>query len=124
MTRCLDCGCRTTGSRCPTCRSRRDHARNKQPAQQARLAITRQQRRRVYARDGYRCIDCGTAEDLTLDHIVPLAVKAKRHYRDDELVTRCRSCNSSRGCAHTRVPQALAEPARAAENGLVHGGVG
>ncbi len=97
MTRCLDCGCRTTGSRCHTCQQRREHTRNHSPTQQARLSISRAQRRRVYARDGHRCVDCGTSDDLTLDHIVPLALEVKRNYRDDELATRCRPCNSRRG---------------------------
>lgn len=94
VTRCLDCGTRTRGSHCAECQHRRDHTRNRTSAQQARLSITRQQRQRIYARDGYRCIDCGATTDLTLDHIVPLAHEVKRHYRDDELATRCRACNS------------------------------
>jgi hypothetical protein len=47
--------------------------RNGSPAQQARLAVTREQRHRVYLRDSYRCVDCGTRDDLTVDHVVPLA---------------------------------------------------
>jgi 5-methylcytosine-specific restriction endonuclease McrA len=43
------------------------------PAQQARLGISRAQRGRVYARDGYCCVDCRNPCDLTLDHLVPLA---------------------------------------------------
>ncbi len=95
-TRCLDCGTRTRGSRCDTCTRQRDHARNHSPAQQARLSVGRAQRERVYARDSYRCLDCRSLRDLTLDHVVPLAHEVKRHYHDDELATRCRKCNSSR----------------------------
>ncbi len=94
---CLDCGCRTAGSRCATCQQRRDHARNRGPAQQARLKISRAQRQHVYARDRHRCVDCGTRHDLTLDHLTPLAHHVKHHYTDDELATRCRRCNSRRG---------------------------
>jgi 5-methylcytosine-specific restriction endonuclease McrA len=97
MTRCLDCNRRTRGSRCPDCQRRRDHYRNQSPAQQARLSITRVQRQRVYARDGYRCVNCGKRRDLTLEHLVPLAVDVKPGYGDEELVTRCRRCNSARG---------------------------
>ena len=96
-TRCLDCGTRTRGSRCDTCTRRRDHARNHSPAQQARLSVGRAQRERVYQRDRYRCLDCGTTHDLTLDHILPLAEQIKRHYRDEELTTRCRQCNARKG---------------------------
>ncbi len=97
MTRCLDCGCRTTGSRCVTCQRRREHVRNHRPGQQARLSISRAQRNRVYARDGHRCVGCGTGAELTLDHLVPLALEVKPHYRDDDLATRCRGCNSRGG---------------------------
>ena len=45
---------------------------------------------------GYRCVDCGSMHDLTLDHLVPLAVEVRAHCSDDELVTRCRRCNSRR----------------------------
>ena len=40
----------------------------------ARLGITREQR----LRDGYRCIACGTTADLTLDHVIALAVEVRR----------------------------------------------
>ena len=73
------------------------------PAQQARLSITRAQRQRVYARDGYRCVDCGSTCDLTLVHLVPLADQVKPFSRDAELATRCRSCNSARGDAASPV---------------------
>lgn len=70
------------------------------------------QRDRVIARDG-ACIDCGTTEDLTADHLEAVKVRRARleaetgrewttaevakTYTDDELVTRCRSHNSSKG---------------------------
>ncbi len=95
--RCLDCGRRTRRSRCAECSRRRDALRNRGPAQQARLSITRAQRHRVYLRDGYRCMTCGAIDDLTLDHVLPLAVNAQRSYGDDQFVTLCRSCNSRRG---------------------------
>jgi 5-methylcytosine-specific restriction endonuclease McrA len=104
LTRCLDCGRRCQGSRCDTCQRQRGHVRNRGPAQHARLSISRAQRERVYARDGYRCLDCGRTGDLTLDHVVPLAVQLKARYRDDELVTLCRSCNSRRGAGKRREP--------------------
>lgn len=67
---------------------------------------------RVVARDGM-CSDCGTSEDLTADHIEAFEVRKQRleeetgrtwgdlevaaTYSDDELITRCRSCNSRKG---------------------------
>ena len=52
-------------------------------------------RRRVYDRDGHRCVECGTDADLTLDHIIPWSKGG-----DDtvaNLRTLCRSCNSRKG---------------------------
>lgn len=67
---------------------------------------------RVLARDG-ACVDCTTSEDLTADHLEPFSVRKGRledesgrvwgdlevaaTYSDEELVTRCRSCNSTKG---------------------------
>ena len=49
----------------------------------------------VYERDGYTCTYCGSTEDLTIDHIVPLS-KGGSH-RPENLCVACRSCNSSKG---------------------------
>lgn len=101
--RCLDCGRRTQGSRCPACTRRRERARNDGAVQQARLAITNKQRQRIYLRDDYRCRHCGLTENLTLDHIQPLAgIGPKPWVRDDELQTLCRSCNARKGANAVR----------------------
>lgn len=52
-------------------------------------------RHRVYARDDYRCVTCGSPTFLTLDHIHPWSLGGS----DDEanLQTMCRSCNSRKG---------------------------
>jgi hypothetical protein len=50
----------------------------------------------VFRRDGYRCILCGSDEDLTADHIIaevrggPTAL--------ENLQTLCRCCNAKKGC--------------------------
>jgi hypothetical protein len=53
------------------------------------------QRERIYERDGYRCVECGETDDLTLDHIHPRSRGGSD--RDPNLRTLCRSCNSSKG---------------------------
>ena len=55
----------------------------------------REKARRVFERDAYRCLRCGTWLDLTIDHIVPRS----RGGTDDlhNLQTLCRSCNSWKG---------------------------
>lgn len=49
----------------------------------------------VFERDSYRCVDCGTADDLTCDHRHP---RASGGVTDScNLVTRCRPCNARKG---------------------------
>src|SRR6266508_6864529 len=86
--------------RCDDCHRMYVRARNRRPEHLARMDLPRTQRQRVYARDGYRCVDCGATRDLTIDHDPPLAEglrRGKRTWRDDELRTLCRSCNSRLG---------------------------
>jgi 5-methylcytosine-specific restriction endonuclease McrA len=51
--------------------------------------------KKVWERDAYRCVNCGSHIDLTVDHIVP---ESKGGTLDmDNLQTLCRSCNSRKG---------------------------
>jgi HNH endonuclease len=52
-------------------------------------------RERIYRRDGYRCLSCGSREDLTLDHIHPKSLGGAD--TESNLQTLCRPCNSSKG---------------------------
>lgn len=52
-------------------------------------------RTQVFERDRYRCVDCGTWKDLTVDHIVAEANGGPTAL--ENLQTLCRSCNSSKG---------------------------
>lgn len=50
-------------------------------------------------RDSYVCAYCGkdlVGDDATVDHINPVARNEDHNYSDDELVSACRSCNSSK----------------------------
>lgn len=49
----------------------------------------------VYKRDGYRCLKCGTQEDLTLDEVVPRAKGGKRSVENCQ--TLCGPCNRKKG---------------------------
>lgn len=49
----------------------------------------------VHRRDGYRCCNCGSSADLTLDHIEPWSLGGSDHVSN--LRTLCRSCNSRKG---------------------------
>lgn len=76
---CLDCGCRTEGTRCPTCTARRNTQRNagrvrRRDALDGGSGWARQRLRAlILKRDGYRCRQCGAGGRLEIDHIVPLA---------------------------------------------------
>lgn len=48
-------------------------------------------RRTVYARDGYKCVKCGSTENLTLDHIVPKSLGGIGKVIN--LQTLCKNCN-------------------------------
>ena len=48
----------------------------------------------VYVLNGRMCIYCGATENLTLDHIVPIARGGS--HSEDNLVVACGSCNSSK----------------------------
>lgn len=52
----------------------------------------------VFKRDNYKCLCCGSAEQLELDHIVPIS-KGGRSVLDN-LQVLCRGCNASK---HTKI---------------------
>ena len=49
----------------------------------------------VYERDDFACVECGSQEDLSLDHIFPWSMGGTDS--PDNLQTLCRSCNSVKG---------------------------
>lgn len=63
--------------------------------QDARRKIPDALRLAIYERDGHACLECGTADDLTLDHIFPFSKGGEDTF--DNLRTLCRPCNSSKG---------------------------
>ncbi len=46
----------------------------------------------IFERDGHRCVACGSLDNLTLDHIVPISKGGSD--TEDNLQTLCKSCNS------------------------------
>lgn len=63
-----------------------------QKAKLKRYASSRWKKTRavVLARDGFRCVTCGTSDDLTVDLLVGFDHAAAR---PDDCVTRCRVCH-------------------------------
>ena len=65
-----------------------------------RWAITR---RAVFARDSYRCMECGKAGRLECDHVVPLQREPGQDpYDVNGLQTLCRSCHIAKTAAENR----------------------
>ena len=58
-------------------------------------------REHIKARDGHKCVYCGSTENLTVDHVRP---KSKGGTDTaDNLVTACRPCNQAKGSMHVDV---------------------
>lgn len=101
---CLDCGCPVSsranmGARCEECAKQRRPL----PPQECKPSSSRRGYGcgwRRLSREARRvhpfCMDCGTAEDLTADHLRWPA----RSLADVEVV--CRSCNSKRGALRSQ----------------------
>jgi len=70
-------------------------------AQASGCWIRRERRLALYIRDSFRCLYCGSdlrhaaPADITLDHLLPRSAGGNNEATN--LVTACRSCNSSRG---------------------------
>lgn len=57
-----------------------------------RRGIPEAVRERIYARDNHRCLSCGSEENLTVDHVIPLDVGGR--HAEDNFQTLCGPCNS------------------------------
>ena len=65
------------------------------PGKGGRSPLAASLRWAIFKRDGYRCLECFSDVDLTIDHIHPVS----KGGLDNEynLRTLCRSCNSQKG---------------------------
>lgn len=55
---------------------------------------TKRLRDRVYERDNYKCVVCGTSENLTVDHRIPYSKGGKTELSN--LQTMCECCNQKK----------------------------
>lgn len=49
----------------------------------------------VFLRDGFKCVYCGSSEDLTFDHVVPRSKGGRTCW--DNIVAACSPCNLRKG---------------------------
>lgn len=71
---------------------------------EARAPIPRKDRVAVYTRDCFRCVWCGSDEQLTLDHIIPWSAGGSDEF--DNLRTLCWACNEKRSNFSTEADDA------------------
>lgn len=60
-----------------------------------RNKINKKQRYRVKKRDNFMCKQCGSKQDLTVDHIIPLSQGGPD--RENNMQTLCLLCNQRKG---------------------------
>jgi hypothetical protein len=60
-----------------------------------RRVISHKRAMQVFRRDGFKCVHCGSIEDLEPDHILPFSKGGGDEI--ENLQTACKPCNSSRG---------------------------
>jgi hypothetical protein len=71
-----------------------------------RSGVTTRVRFDVFQRDGFRCVYCGSTDELVVDHIKPVADGGSDD--QDNLATACRPCNEGKGGRPlTTLPPAL-----------------
>lgn len=98
LRKCLDCPelTRNPKGRCRPCQQRHDHKHNTQTQRQAYMDPAYKRIRAAVRQGRYGpCTACGDTNDLTVDHIKPLAQGGTNH--PSNLVVLCRACNSRKG---------------------------
>ena len=104
---CLDCGVLVrVGSRCEPCTAalpaRVRPARPSRPKAWRRLSLQARELQPF-------CEDCGTTQDLSADHLVPVSLGGRMLPALDGLGVVCRPCNAKRYAAQRRALQEVAE---------------
>lgn len=93
---CIEVGCLRMarggprGSRCTPCQRAWDRERNAR----AGRAAYRDPVYRAVSVKGMRCVDCGTFEDVTKDHVIELHEGGGN--AADNIEPRCRPCNAKK----------------------------
>jgi CRISPR/Cas system Type II protein with McrA/HNH and RuvC-like nuclease domain len=83
----------------------------------------RANRSRIYKRDGFECVYCGSSKNLTLDHVIPRSRGGTNEWTN--LVTSCFKCNSKKGDktpeeAKMKLKHQPFAPTLVSENAKVH----
>lgn len=73
--------------RLPSVIALRDYVRQDRPPAFTRFNL--------FLRDGFKCVYCGSPDDLTFDHVVPRSKGGRTSW--DNIVTACSPCNLRKG---------------------------
>lgn len=98
LRKCLDCPelTRNPKGRCRPCQQRADHKKAMKPTRRQYRDPTYKAIAAAARRGDYGpCVDCGTFNDLTVDHRRPISQGGTSDPAN--LVVRCRPCNSKKG---------------------------
>lgn len=60
-----------------------------------RNKISKKARKRIFKRDGYKCVECGSKDYLTIDHCIPISQGGPD--RENNMQTLCLLCNQRKG---------------------------
>lgn len=66
-------------------------------SQPSRRAIPREIKVAVWQRDGGRCVECGSKENLEFDHVIPVSLGGSNTERNIQLL--CEPCNREKGAS-------------------------
>lgn len=100
---CLTCGEPTKGSHCDEHKPRQ-HVDNRERPPERRTARWARLSQRLRKAQPF-CLTCGTRDDLTVDHIIPVSVRPDLAFDLDNLAVLCRSHNSRKGATVTERDQ-------------------
>ncbi len=100
MKPCLVCGDVSDATRCPEHRTKDERVR---PAERRTARWARLSKRLRKAQPF--CLTCGSRDDLTVDHVIPVTIRPDLAFEVDNLAVLCRRCNSRKGTTVTKRDQ-------------------
>lgn len=95
---CLTCGTLSAKSYCPE-HQPKTKTPDTHPRRMRSKSEYKTNRKRALIRDGYQCRQCGSEDNLTVDHFIPLAKGGGNEI--DNLWTLCKTCHDFK----TRIDQ-------------------